>query len=65
MKGGVKMYEVVVKFEDGSGDRIVIRANILQNAISKVTSNMWVKCDETDRYFNMNKVVNFYVTKLD
>jgi hypothetical protein len=59
------MYEVVLKLEDGKSDRIVIKSNVLQNAITKITSNVWVKCDESDRYFNMNKVINFYVTKLD
>jgi hypothetical protein len=65
MKGGVKMYEVVVKLDNDSTDRFAIKASTLQNAVSRVTGNVWIKCDETDRYFNMNKVVYFYVTKLD
>jgi hypothetical protein len=59
------MFSVMLKLEDGSYDSIIVKNNHLQNVVTVLTNNQWVKCDETEKYYNMNKVINFDVTEVD
>jgi len=55
------MFNVVLKLEDGTYEEIVIKSNALPNALKVLTESQWVKCTETGRYYNLNKVVYFQI----
>ncbi|MFE3973176.1 MULTISPECIES: hypothetical protein [unclassified Peribacillus] len=55
------MFTVQLDREDNSRDYAYIKGNTKPNVISRITNSVWLKCDETDFYYNMNKVVSFQV----
>ncbi|WP_411955136.1 hypothetical protein ACKXGF_05075 [Alkalibacillus sp. S2W] len=54
-------YQLILFYEDNQTDVLTITSNTPPNAESKVVNNTWVKCEESGRYFNMNKVRWFQV----
>lgn len=55
------MFNVALKFENGTYEEIVIKSNALPNVIKLLTESQWVKCTETGRYYNLSKVVYFKI----
>lgn len=66
--GGIilnKKYNVYLVSENGKTEVATTSSNTLPNLEGKLQKTVWLKCEETGRFFNMSKVLYFQVQEID
>ncbi|MRH43430.1 hypothetical protein GH741_12150 [Aquibacillus halophilus] len=56
-----KMFDVYLGLENGRFEGIILTSDSSNNLEEYITKNVWIRCEQTGKYFNMNKIVSFEV----
>lgn len=56
-----RKYDVLL-FMDHDETRVVtVSGNTLSNLVARLKSASWIQCEDSKHFFNMNKVLHFYI----
>ncbi|MBU8768292.1 hypothetical protein [Cytobacillus oceanisediminis] len=57
----MKIFSVQLNYDRESRIFIKVKCNVMADALSYLQTNKWVKDEDTEIYYNMDKVMSFQI----